>query len=163
LGSAYEKLGNLDGACHHYQIATRHQNRAADAAINNLARLQIIQGNSPEAVKIIEPILSRVKDNMVKVALHKNLGWAYFQQNCYAEAKQHLLICLELENNYAPAYCLLAQVQTVEGDQQAARESWRNFLEFYSHEQQLKEVRLQLPELEGWKVEAMRILNSQDK
>ncbi|MBS9390040.1 MAG: hypothetical protein HEQ33_14595 [Dolichospermum sp. WA123] len=95
--------------------------------------------------------------------MYKKLGWAYFQQNCYAEAKQHLFICLELENNYAPASCLLAQVQTAEGDQQASRESWRNFLEFYSHEQQLKKVRSQLPELEVWKLEAMRIISAQDK
>ena len=161
LGAAYEKLDNLEGAIYHYQIAIRYQNRAADAAINNLGRLQILQGNSAEATKIIEPVLSRVKDNTIKVTLHKNMGWAYFQQNHYEQAKQHLLICLELESNYAPAYCLLAQVQAAQGDHQSSRESWRNFLAFYAHEQQLKKVRWQLPELEVWKLDAVRILNSQ--
>lgn len=161
LGAAYEKLDNLDGAVSHYQIAMKYQNRAADAAVNNLARLHILEGNSADAVKLIEPILSRVKDDIVKVTLHKNLGWAYFQQNCYQEAKQHLLICLDLENDYAPAYCLLAQVQTAQGDQESARELWQKFLEIYSHEQQLKKVRWQLPELEVWKLEAVRIINSQ--
>ncbi|WP_271778826.1 LuxR C-terminal-related transcriptional regulator [Aphanizomenon sp. CS-733/32] len=163
LGASYEKLDNLDGACHHYQIATRYQNRAADAAINNLARLQITQGNSADAVEMIEPILSNVKDNTVKVALHKNLAWAYFQQNSYEQAHQHLLICLELDSNYTPAYCLLAQVQAAQGNQQAARESWRSFLEFYSHDQELKKAHCKLPELESCKLEAMRIINSPDK
>ncbi|MBD2294110.1 tetratricopeptide repeat protein [Anabaena sphaerica FACHB-251] len=160
LGAAYEKLGNLDGAFRHYQIAIRYQNRAADAAVNNLARLHILQGNSADAVKLIEPILSRVKDDTVKVALHKNIGWAYFQQNFYHQAKKHLLICVKLENDYAPAYCLLAQVQAAQGDQESARESWQKFLEIYSHEQQLKKVRWQLPELEVWKLDAVRILHS---
>jgi Flp pilus assembly protein TadD len=161
LGAAYEKLDNLDGACHHYQIAIRYQNRAADAAVNNLARLQILQGNSADALKIIEPILSRVKDNKVRITLQKNLGWAYFQQNYYEQAKQHLLICLELESNYAPAYSLLAQIQAAQGDQQAARESWQNFLKFYSHEQQFEKVYWQLPELEVWKLDAVKIIDSQ--
>ncbi|MBK1988072.1 tetratricopeptide repeat protein [Sphaerospermopsis aphanizomenoides BCCUSP55] len=162
LGATYEKLDNLAGACYHYQIAIKYQNRAADAAVNNLARLQILQGNSADALKIIEPILSRVKDTTVEITLHKNIGWAYFQQNRYEEAKQHLLLCLELESDYAPAYCLLAQVQAALGDQKNAVISWRNFLEFYSHDQQLKKVRWQLPELEVWKLDAMRILNVQD-
>ncbi|WP_413171288.1 LuxR C-terminal-related transcriptional regulator [Anabaena azotica] len=161
LGAAYEKLDNLDGACYHYQIAIKYQNRAADAAVNNLARLQILQGNSADAVKMIEPIFSRVKDDTVKITLHKNLGWAYFQQNYYQQAKEHLLLCLELENDYAPAYCLLAQVQTAMEDQQGAIVSWRNFLESYSQEQQLKKFRWKLPELEIWKLDAIRILNSQ--
>jgi tetratricopeptide (TPR) repeat protein len=158
LGSAYEKLDDLERACHHYQIAIRYQNRAADAAINNLARLQILQGKSAEAVTMIEQILPKAKDPMVKLTLHKNLAWAYFQQNYYEQAKQHLLICLELENNYAPAYCLLAQVQAAQGKQQDSIESWQNFLKFYSQDQELKKVSCKLPELEVWKMEATRIV-----
>jgi Tfp pilus assembly protein PilF len=162
LGATYERLDDLDRACHHYQIAIKYQNRSAYAAVNNLARLQIIQGNSAEAVKMIEPILPTVKDNTLKVTLHKNLAWAYFQQNSYEKAYQNLLTCLELEKNYAPAYCLLAQVQAVQGDQQASRESWRNFIEFYDHDRQLKKAHCKLPELESCRLEAMRIINFPD-
>ena len=161
LGSAYEKLDDLEKACHHYQIAIKYQNRAADAAINNLARLQILQGNSADAVTMIEAILPKAKDPIVKLTLHKNLAWAYFQQNSYEQAKQHLLICLKLENNYAPAYCLLAQVQAAEGKQQDSIGSWQNFLTFYSQDRQLKKVSSKLPELDVWKMEAMRIVKSQ--
>ncbi|MBU7585131.1 MAG: tetratricopeptide repeat protein [Nostoc sp. TH1S01] len=159
LGATYEKLDNWNQACKHYKIAMQYQNRAGDAAINNLARLEILQGNNAEAIELIEPILFRVKDNTVKAALHKNLGWAYFQQNCYAQAKQHLLISLELETDYAPAYGLLAQVQEAQGDKQGAILSWQNFLESYSHDQQLNKVRWKLPELEVWKLNAMRNVN----
>ncbi|MBD2492383.1 tetratricopeptide repeat protein [Aulosira sp. FACHB-615] len=162
LGATYEKLDDWNQACEHYKIAMQYQNRAADAAINNLARLDILQGNNAAAIELIEPILSRVKDNTVKAALHKNLGWAYFQQNFYPQAKQHLLISLELEIDYAAAYGLLAQVQEAQGDKQEAILSWQNFLESYSHDQQLKRVRWKLPELEVWKLNAMRTVSSQN-
>ncbi|WP_016951065.1 LuxR C-terminal-related transcriptional regulator [Anabaena sp. PCC 7108] len=160
LGAAYEKLDNFNNAFYHYQIAIKYNNRAADAAVNNLARLEIIRGNSADAVEIIEPILSRVKDSTVKLALHKNLGWAYFQQDNYEQAKQHLLICLELENEYAPAYCLLAQVQEAEGDKQSSLASWSNFLKYYSHDEQIKKALWKLPELEAWKLYAVRVIKS---
>ncbi|MEA5618046.1 tetratricopeptide repeat protein [Cronbergia sp. UHCC 0137] len=162
LGATYEKLDNWNQACGHYKIAMQYQNRASDAAINNLARLEILQGRNAEAIELIEPILSRVKDNTVKAALHKNLGWAYFQQNLYAQAKQHLSISLELEIDYAPAYGLLAQVQEAQGDKQGAILSWQHYLEFYSHDQQLNRVRWKLPELEVWKLNAMRNVNKQN-
>lgn len=159
LGATYEKLDNFTQACEHYKIAIQYQNQAADAAMNNLARLEILQGNDIAAIELIKPILSRVKDNTFKAILHKNLGWAYFQQNFYAQAKQHLLISLELEIDYAPAYALLAQVQEAEGDTQGAISSWSNFLESYSHDQQLNRVRWKLPELEVWKLNAMRTVS----
>ncbi|MFM8007943.1 MAG: LuxR family transcriptional regulator, partial [Dolichospermum sp.] len=102
-------------------------------------------------------------DKSIEVTLYKNLGWAYFQQNCLEQAKQNLLICLKLESNYTPAYCLLAQVQAAEGDHQSSRESWQNFLEFYSHDQQEKKFRGQLPELEIWRLEALRMINYQQE
>ncbi|MEJ1937932.1 tetratricopeptide repeat protein, partial [Nostoc sp. NIES-2111] len=156
LGVTYEKLDNWIEACEHYKIAIQYQNRAEDVAINNLARLEILQGNHVAAIELIEPIVSRVKDSTVKAALHKNLGWAYFQQNYYPQAKRHLIIALELEIDYAPAYGLLAQVQEAQGDKQGAILSWQNFLESYSHDQQLNKVRWKLPELEVWKLNAVR-------
>jgi tetratricopeptide (TPR) repeat protein len=158
LGATYEKLDNWTQACEHYKIAMQYQNKAADAAINNLARLEIMQGNNAVAIELIESIFPRVKDYSVKAALHKNLGWAYFQENSYTQAKQHLLISLELEVNYAPAYGLLAQVQEVLGDTQESIVSWRNFLEYYTRDQQLNRVRWKLPELEVWKLNAIRML-----
>ncbi|QLE58899.1 tetratricopeptide repeat protein [Nostoc sp. TCL26-01] len=160
LGATYEKLDNWTEACEHYKIAMQYQNRAGDAATNNLARLEIMQGNNAAAIELIESILSRVKDNTVKAALYKNLGWAYFQKNLYPQAKQNLLISLELEIDYAPAYALLAQVQEAQRDKPGAILSWQNFLESYSHDQQLKRVRWQLPELEVWKLNAIRTINS---
>jgi tetratricopeptide (TPR) repeat protein len=156
LGATYEKIDHWTQACEHYKIAMQYQNRAGEAAINNLARLEILQGNSSAAVEMISPILSKVKDHTVKAALHKNLGWAYFQQNFYEQAKQHLFISLELENDYVPAYCLLAQVQAAVGYKENSLIFWRKFLESYSQEQELKSVQWHLPELEIWKLDAMR-------
>jgi tetratricopeptide (TPR) repeat protein len=159
LGSAYEKLDNWQQASHHYKIATQYQNRGADAAINNLARLQILQGNNAAVVEMIAPVLAKVKDNTVKAALYKNLGWAYFQQNCYQQAKQYLLTCLELVSDYAPAYAILAKIHESEGDQPGAIALWRKFLEFHSRDQEIQRVCSQLPELEIWKLDALRTIN----
>ena len=156
LGATYEKIDHWTQAREHYKIAMQYQNRAGEAAMNNLARLEILQGNSSAAVEMISPILSKVKDHTVKAALHKNLGWAYFQQNFYEQAKQHLFISLELENDYAPTYCLLAQVQAAVGDKENSLIFWRKFLESYSQGQELKSVQWHLPELEIWKLDAMR-------
>gem|GEM_PF-887846 len=159
LGSAYEKLDNWEEASSHYKIATQYQNRSADAAINNLARLQILKGNNAAVVEMIEPVLAKTKDNTIKAALYKNLGWAYFQQNCYQQAKQYLLTSLDCVSEYAPAYALLAKVHESEGDQQSAIASWQKFLEYYSRDQEIQRVCSQLPELEIWRLDALRTIN----
>lgn len=156
LGSTYEKLNEIPQACYHYKIATQFKNRAAYAAINNLARLEILEGNSAKAVEIIEPILLEVQDNMVKASLHKNNGWAYFEQKLYAKAKQHLFISIELEIDYLPALFLLAKVHEAERDYKSAKNYWKKSLECDTHEQQIKRFIRDLPELHMWQVEAHR-------
>lgn len=158
LGSAYEKLEDLSNACHHYEIAMKDNNRAADAAINNLARLSILKGKSAVAVEMIKPILSRVQDSM-KASLHKNLGWAYFEQKLHKQAKKHLLMSLKLDSDRALTHCLLAKVQESQGEKQNALESWKDCLKYDHDNQQLKGQYWKLPELNIWKLEALRALD----
>lgn len=163
LGSAHEKLNEISSACHHYEIAMKYSNRAADAAINNLARLSIIDGDSAAAIEMIKPILSRVEDTTVKASLHKNLGWAYFQLLQYEKAKKHLLLSLKLDSSRALTHCLLAKVQEAQGEKQGALASWQNCLKYDPDNQSPKTPDWKLHELNAWKLDARRALACEAK
>ncbi|HAX77365.1 MAG TPA: hypothetical protein DCY88_16405 [Cyanobacteria bacterium UBA11372] len=155
LASTYEQLEDFPNARIHYQIAAEFNNRAADAAINNLARLEIFTGNSTAAIELILPSLKRVKDAGVKSSLHKNLGWAYWLEKRYKEAKEHLEKAIELDSDRALPYCLLAKVKESLGDEQAALASWENCLN-----KQAENTPWRLPELDTWRIEARQRLNT---
>lgn len=159
LGSAYEKLEEVDRARKHYQIAASFNNRAAHAAINNLARLEILNGNIDDSIDLILPILSQVTDNTVKAALYKNLGWAYLVQNRYDEAEKHLQQAIELNPAQTPAHCLLAQVLEAKGDRQAALTAWKSCLIESPVEEKAEKVAWRLPELDIWRIQAHQYLN----
>jgi tetratricopeptide (TPR) repeat protein len=154
LGATYERLEDLPSARTHYQIAASYNNRAAHAAIGNLARLEILSGKIDAAVDLIVPILEQVKDDVVKAALHKNLGWAYLLQNRYDEAEYHLLLSIELNNFHAPAHCILAQVKEAKRDKQEAIALWENCLSYDFSDKKPEGASWRLPELEAWKVTA---------
>lgn len=172
LGSTYEKLEDMSAARNSYEKAKKYQNRAAHAAINNLARLEILEGKSDVAIELIEAILALVKDSGVKASLHKNIGWAYFEQNRYNEAKHHLQESLSLNSDYVPAHCLLAKVQSALGEKEEALGSWKNCLEKEETSEPCKnylesefsdklseEANSKLLEV-VWKLEARRALNA---
>lgn len=159
LGSTYEELQKPDRARFHYQTATECKGRAVDAAINNLARLEILEGNINTAIDLLLPSLKRVEDASIKSSFHKNLGWAYFQQNHYHEAELHLREALELDSFCADAYYLLAQVQEAQGDKQNADFSWGNGLKYDSRNNKSKEIPWRLPELDFWRTLAHQRLN----
>jgi len=159
LGSTYEELRKLELARSHYQAATKCKGSTVDDAINNLARLEIYwKGNSVRAIELLLPSLERVKDASVRYTLHKNLGWAYFQQNQCIEAEHHLQKAIELDSCRADAYYLLAQVQEAQKDKQSAYSSWEKGLKYDLDKEQ--EVPWRLPELDVWRNEARRRLNA---
>lgn len=160
LGSTYEKLEDLPRARIHYQIAAKYNTRAADAAINNLARLEILKGDCTAAVDLVLASLDRVKDDTVKSALHKNLGWVYFLQKRYLEAEECLQKAIELDSDRAAPYCLLAQVQEAQGNEQSALASWENCLKYDSSDTRPKGSAWRVPELDVWQAQARQRLNA---
>ncbi|MFB2894957.1 NB-ARC domain-containing protein [Aerosakkonemataceae cyanobacterium BLCC-F50] len=156
LAATCEELKDLPNARIHYQVAAKYNNRAASAAINNLARLEIFRGHSTVAIDMILPKLDQVKDAEISSSLHKNLGWAYWLQQRYSEAKQHLRKAIELDSERAPAYCLLAKVQESLGDEQGALMSWENCLN-----KQPEKTIWKSPELDTWRIEARQRLNGE--
>ncbi|MEL7035317.1 MAG: protein kinase [Cyanobacteria bacterium J06592_8] len=90
-------------------------------AINNLSRLQIwLDGNTKTAIQNLNiglQLMSKLEPEypanftrIVESDLHKNLGWAYFQNLNYPQAQSHLETAITLDPDNAPAQCLLAQV-----------------------------------------------------
>ncbi|MEG4305084.1 NB-ARC domain-containing protein [Microcoleus sp. D3_18a_C4] len=152
LGSTYEKLEDLSNARQHYKKAAEYKNsRAAGAAVNNLARLEILSENFDIAVELILSILPKVNDKMVQVTLHKNLGWAYLGLQLYSDAETHLQKAIELDKSYTVAHCLLAQVLEAKGDTTAALSCWQKCLNCSTQGQQQEGVAWKLPELSIWK------------
>jgi len=154
LGSTYEKLEDVERAYHHYQTAANHKGRAADAALSNLARLDILAGNSATAIERLLPRINQVKDASVKSSVHKNLGWAYLLQKHYSDAQYHLQKAIELDSERAASYCLLAQVQDIQGDEESALASWANCLTYDTRNKRRKEVAWRSPELDFWQFQA---------
>ncbi|WP_414552553.1 tetratricopeptide repeat protein [Anabaena sp. CCY 0017] len=163
VGSTYEKLQELERACFHYGIAKQYKTRAADAAINNLARLEIINGNSATAIDLLLPSLERVQNALVKYSLHKNIGWAYLQQNEYTHAQDHLSKAIELDSSCPDAYYLLAQVQEALGDKKSALILWEKGLKNDSRDKKPKKAPWRVPELDVWQSQAYQHLNSVGK
>lgn len=130
LGLLYEdsRLSNQNLAKEYYHKATK---KGFTPAVNNLARLEIIAGNTDAAVQLILPELQKNNlSNGVKYSLHKNLGWAKAIQKGYADAEADLHMAISLDQERASAYCLLAQVIEAQGNDKAALIQWENCLRY---------------------------------
>lgn len=160
LGATYEQIQDWETAKGHYlSLVDVPTNRAAHAAISNLARLDILEGQVDVAIRRIVGVLPEVSDPMVKAALLKNLGWAYLVQNRYDQAERFLRESIELDHERAIPHCLLAQVLELKGDQRAALEFWHNCLKFDA-EKKTEGTGWRLPELDIWKLQAIQRVNS---
>ena len=61
--------------------------------------------------------------------MHKNLGWAYLGLDRYTEAEEQLQAAMALDEERAPAHCLLAQVKESKGETQSALVAATNCIE----------------------------------
>ncbi len=95
------------------------------AAHSNLARLSILLDKDYDAAaNLSQQGLRLAKDDRVKYALLKNLGWARLGQRRYREANVHLQSAIALGGNSATAHCLLAQVLEAQSDLKGAQRQW---------------------------------------
>ncbi|MEB3827109.1 serine/threonine-protein kinase [Phormidium sp. CCY1219] len=133
LGMVCEEREKLPCAREQYEEAISNGDRidAAVQAINNLGRLWIFRdGNYDKAIAKLQYGLERANHapNLKPVAwsdLHKNLGWAYYEQKRYRESEKHLRQAIEYDPKNAPAYCLLAQVLEAQDNRTLALEYWK--------------------------------------
>jgi tetratricopeptide (TPR) repeat protein len=154
LGSTYEQLQQNNLAKQHYQIAVSLNKKASDAALCNLARLDILDGNIEQAIERIKPALKTVKDDLVKADLLKNLGWAYLLKNDLEEAEISLQEALTLNPNKPVIHCLMAQVLEAKKQEKEALQFWQNVLEYEVNIEQNQGLNWQTPELIMWRLQA---------
>lgn len=141
LGSVYDDQKIYDLAEAHYGLAIQYSPNNTALPINNLARLKILQRNYQEAVDLAEQGLTRTKDWLQLSSLYKNLGWAKFKQGDYKGAQQYLQQSIDLADDQADPFCLLAQVETELGNRAAAKRRWQSCLLLNS----------QNPEVQQWR------------
>lgn len=121
LGSVYWELAlieknkqteNFDKARNHYYIAAESKNKASQAAINNLARLEIIlDGNYEKAIELIYSILDQVQEQNIKATLYRNLGYAYSELQHFEQAEKYVYLALDLKPSDQDSSELLQQIQ----------------------------------------------------
>jgi serine/threonine protein kinase len=140
LGSFYEDQMDYKSAISSYRKAVEVSRDTAPAPLNNLSRLLILQGNYIEAKSLIDSALKLKlsKQKAARSILLKNLGWIYFKEKNYAEAKVILQQSIDLSFNLASSHCLLAQVQ--EAQKQSANSEWRYCLTIESEDTKNIEV-----------------------
>mgnify|MGYP006266600627 CR=1 FL=1 len=136
LALTYEDLSDFGQAKAEYTKAAR---AGYVKSFNNLARLHLLVDEDPETAAVL--LLQAIEDDNrdlsnaeLSYTLHKNLGWAYLQQQRYLEAQHQLNEALLLEDRlnrpWPDAHCLLAQTLEAQGqDAQAQRESCRRHIE----------------------------------
>ncbi len=133
LGSIYETLSQNEAAITQYQIAI---GKGSIRAINNLARIYLVQGDLVKAETLLFVGLQaaqRQQQVSNEYHLYKNLGWLLLQKGDYEAAEQALKQAIERENvdmttrvGTGLSYCYFAQTQDKLGQTQAAKPYWEN-------------------------------------
>jgi tetratricopeptide (TPR) repeat protein len=160
LGVLYEDLQNTDAARTQYQLAMQGD---VISAINNLARLHILNGKYSAAVvlllKALDSEQQKSLDPPTKHAVLKNLGWARLKQTDYPGAEAYLLEAIDLQKtakldqNIAAPHCLLAQVMEAQKQKQAALDEW---------ERCNKNANSFNPDEDGWVITAQKRLAAKE-
>jgi Flp pilus assembly protein TadD len=159
LGLIYEELQNFTSAKTEYVLAMQGGNITA---INNLARLYILDKNYPSAVNLLLKAQQDQKnlDQEIQYAISKNLGWARLKQEDFAGAETALLEAINfqksanLQENIAAPHCLLAQVREAQKNKKEALKEWEICNE--------KANGLN-PDEDSWRIQAQKALTSQEQ
>lgn len=169
LGSAYDeyqnfiefrqlntkKSKNISKKNQNYMLAKRHYRSSIqlstalqDRSLNNIARIDLLQGNTDEAVNQLRPLLKETDNPIVLSAILKNLGWGEYSQGNYDLAHDYLLESISKNENQADSFCLLLKVGKELGTTPKP-EILENCLLLYS----------ELPEVYRWKEEVFQDLS----
>lgn len=130
LGVVCQEKEDLDCARTQYEIVMQDRSDppTSSSALSNLSRLYIRDKQYDKAIQLLKQALGNTEDPEIKAALHRNLGWAYFKLKRYPEAQWHLQTAIKLSGDRALPYCLLAQVQEAQKNQQGALKFWQSCL-----------------------------------
>ncbi len=106
MADAFKEIGQTEEAIDWYQKTLQHETDVGPA-YNDLGELYIQQGEFKQAVQVLENGLEQVgtgtaEERLIRYRLLTNLGWAYFELDETARAREALQQALELEPELAP-------------------------------------------------------------
>ncbi|MEG4031200.1 MULTISPECIES: protein kinase domain-containing protein [unclassified Microcoleus] len=136
LGVLYEDKNEYNKARAAYQLAV---NAGFNKALNNLARLEILDRQYANALPLLEKALPLAKDDKIKYAVYKNLGWAQLELGRYEEANNNLKKAINISSDRSVAYCLEAVLLERQGNKHKSLSYWEkcyNNLQSESSEEQ---------------------------
>ncbi|MEG4854236.1 protein kinase [Microcoleus sp. B5-D4] len=122
LGVIYEDKQEYEKARAAYQIAI---NAGVNKALNNLARLEILDKQYAKALPLLEKALPLATDIKTTYTIHKNLGWAQLELGRYEEANNNLTKAINIASDRSVAYCLQAVLLERQGNKQASISNWK--------------------------------------
>lgn len=104
--------------------------RGLPEAHAQISKSFLLENKPEDALKAIARCLENAKDDGVKSACFKNLGWLRFNQKRYDEAEENLRIAISKRKDSPEAQCLLAQVLEIKGKPQQALKHWQETLKY---------------------------------
>lgn len=118
LANFYESQEKYDLAQEQYKLAIKSGQEQALIAVNNLSRLNNLQGNYTQAQKLAIEGLNKApsSDKQLRAALYKNLAWAKLTQKDYQGADKDLQTAFNLDSQRVDVYCLLSKAKEALGD-----------------------------------------------
>ncbi|WP_158535232.1 protein kinase domain-containing protein [Acaryochloris thomasi] len=122
IGRVYDEGSKFSEARQYYELSIKESKGKEAYPINNLARLDLLEGKAPDARKRLMPLMEQQIDPLEMSSVFKNMGWAELQLKNFEAAQIYLensiSIQSELLERYrkrvvspADAHCLLLKVQ----------------------------------------------------
>ncbi|MGR3279304.1 protein kinase domain-containing protein [Acaryochloris marina NIES-2412] len=140
-GGVFEDVQDYKTARLFYEKAIKISKGTHLPSRNNLARLDILEGDPQKALVSIQQVLGQDASPLTNASLYKNLGWAQFKMEQYDKALVNLERSIELDPDEASTQCLLAQTRN------------KKKLDAQSHWKLCLFLNSDLPEVWTWKQE----------
>lgn len=122
LGLAYDIANDRKNARTHYKQAIQLSHSSEANPINNLARINLLEGKADVAMQSLLPLLKKDIDSLDLISVYKNLGWAALELQQYQVAQSYLAKAIETQDTLpqeeqdklispADPYCLLLRAE----------------------------------------------------
>lgn len=112
LANIYEQV-DPQRAVANYQIAAQEDSPIKEDALNNLARVYIMERELEKANELLKKTSSQ--NDLTQAVLYKNRGWLEFEQGNFEQASMLLNESIDFDPTRADAYCLISIIKMQQG------------------------------------------------
>jgi len=125
LGWALMLQGKYDDALFRFHMVLQREPAHAIARVN-VGYICLKKGIYGEAIEHLTRVIRESSDRKAILYAHLYLGLLYAAREMYADAETFLGRALALGPNLIEAYCELGRVRWASGNQDGARQAWRD-------------------------------------